>query len=595
MIDRWRVFLQSYDYEIEHRPGKYLFIEDGLSRSINFMGISAMDIKEKQKEDTLLEAIKAVLQNKAPLATADVEEQARAIILKNKENIIINDDDDSLYYIKTNKKQHYNLKRIIIPQQLQNEIIKSFHDAPTSGHLATEKTFWKISKDFWFPDMYNKIEKYCKNCTICEKNRKFFKVNDNLHPIEVNSPLELIEMDHCGPFISTLRGNQYVLTIIDHFTKKRWFIPVKSTSAEETFQALLDNVCTCFDFPTTILTDRGSAFTSKIAEEFNKITNTTPTFALTNQHNTVGAAEKSNQLMEDIVRKFVDKYKQDDWDLFVRLAAYAINKTISDAHKYAPDYLIFGKNSINQIIKEHPTHTNMDQYTENFTRKLQKAINITQTLTKNYQNKMIKQRKQKLGKRKSSEFKKGDVIYIQKKSDAVIKDLSHKLDERALGPFKINDLDDKKGNIKVQIAPNTEIDVKKDDVRKANNQQQNLDELYETKTKNYKIIPTKPTEVVVLSNPADFPVKGASLSNHNKGKIPEKSKYNSKDLVGKRVNIEWKSGQYKGWHKGTIIGFTSNLVNNLIYYDQRNNNVDPAIDYYSQNLLAGNTNWRMLN
>ena len=34
MIDRWRMFLLSYNYDIRHRPGKYLVLEDGLSRSI---------------------------------------------------------------------------------------------------------------------------------------------------------------------------------------------------------------------------------------------------------------------------------------------------------------------------------------------------------------------------------------------------------------------------------------------------------------------------------------------------------------------------------------------------------------------------------
>ena len=139
----------------------------------------------------------------------------------NEDNFII--EDDVLTYLKTNKKNHHNFKRIVIPEILINDIIQTYHDSKISGHLGVEKTYWKVIKDFWFPDIYGKIENYVKNCDICERNKKFFKYNDELHPIVSTQPFEIIELDHVGPFIKTPRGNQYILSVIDHFSKKRWF------------------------------------------------------------------------------------------------------------------------------------------------------------------------------------------------------------------------------------------------------------------------------------------------------------------------------------------------------------------------------------
>ena len=61
---------------------------------------------------------------------------------------------------------------------------------PTAGHLGTDKTYYKVSQSFWFPEMYSKVNDYYKKCKICDKNRRFFKINDLLHPIEVNEPME---------------------------------------------------------------------------------------------------------------------------------------------------------------------------------------------------------------------------------------------------------------------------------------------------------------------------------------------------------------------------------------------------------------------
>ncbi len=79
-----------------------------------------------------------------------------------------------------------------------------------------------------------------------------------------------------------------------------------------------------------------------------------------------------------------------------------------------------------------------------------------------------------------------------------------------------------------------------------------------------------------------------------KGKKPIKKDFDVKSLVGKRIKVEWKTGAYKGWHKGTIIGYTSNLKNNLIYYDKRDHEHSPQVDYYSHNLFGNQINWVFL-
>jgi hypothetical protein len=128
-------------------------------------------------------------------------DKAYYLITMNKNSFVV--DDDILYYFNFGRKKQIDRKRIVIPMSLEQEIIKTYHDVPSAGHLGSDKTYHKISKSFWFDDMYKKTNDYCKKCQICDKNRKFYKVNDILHPIESTAPFQIMELDHCGPFPMT--------------------------------------------------------------------------------------------------------------------------------------------------------------------------------------------------------------------------------------------------------------------------------------------------------------------------------------------------------------------------------------------------------
>jgi len=228
---------------------------------------------------------------------------------------------------------------------------------------------------------------------VCDENRKYFKVTDKLKPIITTQPMELIEFDHCGPFVKTKNDNNYVLSVIDHFTRKRWFIPTKSTTAEETIHRFIYNVFCPFGFPRVILTDQGSGFTSKLMKELMLITNIKPEFALPRQHNTMGSVENSNKIMEEIVRKYVDR-DQETWDELVKFAAYALNNTKSAAHGFTPDYLFFGRKEINPYAENEQVIVNeeikYEDYANKIKKRLEKSFKIANENLIRYRNEMIK-------------------------------------------------------------------------------------------------------------------------------------------------------------------------------------------------------------
>ena len=50
-------------------------------------------------------------------------------------------------------------------------------------------------------------------------------------------PMQIVGADLIGPFVSSLNGNKYVLTIIDHFTGWAEAFPLKDKSNASVWQA----------------------------------------------------------------------------------------------------------------------------------------------------------------------------------------------------------------------------------------------------------------------------------------------------------------------------------------------------------------------
>ena len=82
--------------------------------------------------------------------------------------------------------------------------------------------------------------------------------------IESTSPRDILSIDVVGPFVSSKRGEQYILSIIDCFTKYLSLVPLKDHTASTVSKALYEHVIGYLGCPRKILSDRGTEFTGRI-------------------------------------------------------------------------------------------------------------------------------------------------------------------------------------------------------------------------------------------------------------------------------------------------------------------------------------------
>lgn len=197
-ISRWALFLQNYNYEIVHRPGKRMIHVDALSRCHTVLVLEGSTFERAlsicQNRDTEILKIREKLE----------KEEVKQYELR-----------DGLVYRKDKNQKLF----FYVPRTMETNIIRTCHD--DIGHVGVDKVVHNISKVYWFPKMREKVKKHIANCLRCIE---FSSPNDKgerfLHNIPKEKlPFATIHVDHFGSLEKTGKGNRHILLIVDAFTK----------------------------------------------------------------------------------------------------------------------------------------------------------------------------------------------------------------------------------------------------------------------------------------------------------------------------------------------------------------------------------------
>lgn len=240
-ISRWALFLQDFDYTIEHRFGTRMRHVDALSRLSCLMIEDSLKhrIREAQLQDEWVRAVRKVLEDSTY-------------------------DDFYIQHDILHKDPVREL--IVIPSSVENEIITVAH---RQGHFAARKTQDLVSRNYFIPNLTKKTEAIVKSCVECiVADAKRGRKEGFLNPIDkADRPLMTYHLDHVGPMEATHKKYNHILVVVDAFTKFVWLYPTKNTGTNEVIDRLTKQA-TIFGNPQRVITDRGTAFTSGQFREY---------------------------------------------------------------------------------------------------------------------------------------------------------------------------------------------------------------------------------------------------------------------------------------------------------------------------------------
>ena len=267
----------------------------------------------------------------------------------------------------------------------------------------------------------------CIPCLLA--TRKSGKKEGFLNPIDKGElPFDTLHIDHLGPLDATKKLYNYILTVIDGYTKFVWIYPVKTLTSKETVEKMKLHQKD-YGNPRRIVTDRGTAFTGNEFQDYceeEEIEHITITTGIPRGN---GQVERMNQIIISVLTKMCIE-ESSQWYKHVSKLQRAINSTCQRSINTSPFELLIGTKirfkedmDIIGLLEEENRREFMEKRDELRMEAKAQILKIQEENKKTF----IMRRKQ------GQTYKEGDIVAIQRTQYGN----ALKLKQKFFGPYKV--------------------------------------------------------------------------------------------------------------------------------------------------------------
>lgn len=349
---RWLEILEEFDYTIVHRPGRLHGNADAMSRRVGATRTAEtsnnndpIDWPELQKGDTQLrivyDMIKGGLPKPSPDAITAYSAEVKTLCSHyDRLRISTNGTLCRDFSDRTTGRQH---PQIIVPFQLRQQVAIDMHKGLNGGHLGTKRAKAQLQKRFFWPGWSADVrlaKQRCQRCARFQKPRP--SRQGELQPLLTGEPWERLGIDVTGPHPTSSKGNVYILTVIDHFTKWVELFPMRNQEAATVAKIIVDRVICVHGCPLQILTDQGPNFESNLFQELCRLLAIDKIRTTAYQPSTNGNIERFHATMHSMIAKWVSQ-NQRNWDQTLPAVAFAYRTSVQESTGFTPFFLMHGR------------------------------------------------------------------------------------------------------------------------------------------------------------------------------------------------------------------------------------------------------------
>lgn len=321
-------------------------------------------------------------------------------------------------------------------------VLTEYHDGPIGGHFGREITIARIRQDFWWPNLWKDVATFVRTCDICQRYGPKQRHNP-LSPFRPIYPFEVVYMDFIVNLPLTSKRNHHLITMTEGLTK---WIEAKAVreATSRTAAGFLGDIILRFGNPTVVITDNGTHFMG----DFHQLCITKGIehrYATPYHPQTAGQDERTNGLLIDRARKWrKGEYKK--WDEDLQSSIFACNTRKVSTTSFSPMEALMGHTAATASrlkfgsLSRHEIKEKLAIVSENIPAGLLEArMSILESLREE----AIRVRDHKANRMKArydtkvrpQQYTQGQEVLLY--DSTLLKQWSRKLDERWLGPFRV--------------------------------------------------------------------------------------------------------------------------------------------------------------
>ena len=427
---RWMELLQEYDFDLKYKPGSENTVPDALSRrpdhnsedpvelhSIDIQldpGVRQRLIEDYQSNPGLNLVYKSCLEGSIPTGYSF--------------------HNGLLYYDRRGTVV------LAVPQKADIclSLLHDCHDAPIAGHFGFRKTYDKLRRLVYWPNMAKDTQQYIDSCEKCQRNKPSQERPAGLLqplPIPANR-WEVVTMDFMVHLPKTPRNHDAITVFVDKLTKQAHFVPSTTTAtASDVARQFFDNVFRLHGMPTSIVSDRDSKFTSRFWQELHRLMDVKLALSTAYHPQTDGQTEVMNKTLGIMLRAFIDE-KQTNWDLLLPAAEFAYNNSVHHSTGHSPFFLNTGQHPRIPSSLLALTTSNVPSVQDFLETQSQALISAKDALQRAQEHQATQADKR----RRDHDFKVGDKVLLKAENITIPADSglrSDKLKPQFIGPFTL--------------------------------------------------------------------------------------------------------------------------------------------------------------
>jgi transposase InsO family protein len=215
--------------------------------------------------------------------------------------------------------------RLVIPKSRRGEFLRSFHEEPLAGHQGVRKMIKALGQRVWWRGMTSDVKKWVRSCHWCQKRKSRAPRGHGLYQCKfATRPGQVWSMDLSGRLPKTAGGYEYILVVVDCFTRYMELIPVRSKDAKVVARALVNRVFCRHGIPRALYSDEGGEFDNNLMKRMQEILHLKQHFTAIYHPDANGQVERLNGLVLEMLTMYVNRNRK-DWHLWLPTVAFAHN------------------------------------------------------------------------------------------------------------------------------------------------------------------------------------------------------------------------------------------------------------------------------